>query len=262
MPFCKVDGHQIHYKLLDREGFEKGRPILVFLHEGLGSIAQWKDYPEEISTAAHLPALVYDRYGYGFSDALQEKRTSDYLWEEARSGLPGLLEHLHIYNPLILIGHSDGATIALMFASLFPDRCRCVISEAAHVLLEDISRSGIKQAIRSFEEERLREFLQRYHGDRTDTMFYGWAHTWTSEDMDSWDMKDALHKITSPVLAIQGIADEYGSPEQLRWIETYCGGKVETWLVPDCAHIPHFQQREAVGQRMLSFISEHKEPSI
>jgi len=189
---------------------------------------------------------------------LQELRTSDYLWEEARQGLPELLEHLHIYNPLLLIGHSDGATIALMYASLFPDRVLGVISEAAHVLLEDISRSGIKMAIKTFEEERLKEFLQRYHGERTETMFYGWAHTWTAEAMDTWDMKEALTRIPSPVLAIQGVSDEYGSPEQLRWIETYCKGPVETWLVPECAHIPHFQQRDSVSKRMLEFIDNNK----
>ena len=248
MPFCLVNTHQIYYTLHGREMVDRGKPLLVFLHEGLGSLAQWKDFPADLAGRLGLPWLVYDRYGHGMSDQLRELREPDYLWKEAKEELPVLLEHLHLYSPLLLIGHSDGATIALMYASLFPERVGLVISEAAHVFLEDISRQGIREAMKRYQEERLKEFLERYHGEKTDTMFRGWAGTWTSPGMDGWSMEEDMARISSPVLGIQGVMDEYGSPHQLERIAKHCGGPVETWLLPDCAHIPHFQQRQLVTE--------------
>jgi pimeloyl-ACP methyl ester carboxylesterase len=256
MDFCEVNGHRLHYKILQEDKLGKGLPVLVFLHEGLGSIAQWKDFPEVIAGRLHLPALLYDRYGYGKSDILNEERDGKYLWSAATDELPALLDQLKINDPLVLIGHSDGATIALMYASRFPERVKAVVSEAAHVFLEEISRDGIKNTMRLFNKTRLREFLERYHGDRTEKMFYGWAHTWTSDLMDRWEMKKELSLITAPILAIQGENDEFATPEQLNWIKTYCKGHVELALIPECAHIPHFQRRELITGKMIEFIKK------
>jgi pimeloyl-ACP methyl ester carboxylesterase len=257
MQYCSSGGRRIHYQILGKDHIHPGIPWLVFLHEGLGSIAQWKDFPESISALSQLPTLVYDRYGYGHSEKLSKKRRSDFAAIAAREELPDLLKKLQIEEPIGLIGHSDGATIALMYAAANPDRVRMVVSEAAHVMLEDISRSGIKNTIKLFEETKLRDFLERYHGDRTESMFYGWAHTWISGELDHWDMKEDLMRITSPVLAIQGTDDEYGSPEQLEWIRRYCRGPVDVLLIPECGHIPHFQQREIVTTNILNYIHKH-----
>jgi pimeloyl-ACP methyl ester carboxylesterase len=255
MSFCEVNGHQIHYKLLSAKKITSESPCLVFLHEGLGSIAQWKDFPDKLCALTGLPGLLYDRYGYGKSEKLKEARKATFIDEAATVELPALLELLKIRGPLVLVGHSDGATIALWFAGIFPDSVSAVISEAAHVMLEDISRSGIKNTLKQFEETRLREFLERYHGDRTESMFYGWAHTWISGELDQWEMSKELRGIKAPVLAIQGLDDEYGSPEQIRWIEKYSGGPVEALLIPECGHIPHFQQQEKVLKKMHTFIT-------
>jgi pimeloyl-ACP methyl ester carboxylesterase len=257
MPNCLINGHKIHYHFLNANLISEKKPTLVFLHEGLGSIMQWKDFPDEISSKLELPALVYDRYGYGKSEKLKEKRNSNFMYNEGAVELPALLKELKIDGPLVVIGHSDGATIALAFASQFSQQVKAVISEAAHVMLEDISRSGIRNTIKLFKETKLREFLERYHGNRTESMFYGWAETWISEEMDGWDLKEQLSLITSPVLSIQGENDEYGSPEQLNWIAKYCKGPVEQMLIPDCGHIPHFQARELVAEAMITFIKKN-----
>lgn len=257
MPYCNVNGNNLHYQLIGPETISGEKPCMVFLHEGLGSIAQWKDFPQQMSDLSGLPALVYDRYGYGRSEKLREKRSAQFAKEAAIEELPALLSSLGISCPLVLIGHSDGATIALMYASEFPERVKLVVSEAAHVMLEDISRSGIRNTITLFETSRLRDFLEKYHGDRTDSMFYGWAHTWISGELDHWDMKEELARIISPVLAVQGVDDEYGSPLQLEWIRDHCPGPVELLLIPDCGHIPHFQQRDVVTAKIMSTLNQY-----
>jgi pimeloyl-ACP methyl ester carboxylesterase len=257
MSYCTINGHNIHYKIIPAGTEESRLPWLIFLHEGLGSIAQWKDFPEEMSGRLQLPALVYDRYGHGKSDGLKEKRSSDFLKIAAQKELPALLEALKIQSPLLLIGHSDGANVALHFAAEFPQRTLAVVSEAAHVMLEDVSRSGIRNTEKLFQETNFRDYLARYHDQHTDNMFYGWAHTWLHEIEDGWSMQDDLSRITCPVLAIQGEDDEYGSFAQLAYIKQHCTGATELLFIPDCGHNPHFQQREAVVNNIAEFIRKH-----
>jgi pimeloyl-ACP methyl ester carboxylesterase len=228
---------------------------LVFLHEGLGSISQWRDFPQALARATGLPALVYDRYGHGGSEPLREARGVDYLEQEARVALPELLAACGIDHP-ILFGQSDGATIALLFAAAFPEVPLAVIAEAAHVLIEDLSIQGIWKTLRAFEEKPLRAQLVRHHGDQVESMFYGWSNVWLSPEHHEWSMLEQLPAITAPVLAIQGAGDEYGTPEQLRAIAAGVAGHRETLLLPDCGHAPHVQARARVLAETVRFIRE------
>jgi pimeloyl-ACP methyl ester carboxylesterase len=162
--FIKAGGHRLCYQYINAGSLSNDNPILVFLHEGLGCIDKWKEFPDKLSTSLNLPALVYERYGYGNSDPLTESRSSDFLHNEAFSVFPELLENLGLVQPLILIGHSDGGSISLLYASKFPERVNAILLEAPHVMVEDVSVEGLKAAIFAYEHSVLRERLYNYHG--------------------------------------------------------------------------------------------------
>jgi pimeloyl-ACP methyl ester carboxylesterase len=265
----RVAGHRLCAEWLEPAGQAiPGAPPLVFLHEGLGSIAQWVgrdregnregtplDVPAMLVAATGCPALVYERLGFGQSDPLPAQRQPHYLYEEAWVSLPTVLDQTGI-DRAILIGHSDGGSIALLFAARFPERTLGVVSEAAHVFVEDITLAGIRQAAASYHapDSKLKAALQRYHGDKTEAMFRGWADVWQRPEFADFDMMADLAAITSPVLVIQGEDDEYGSPAQVTAIADGVSGPVDSWLVPDCGHVPHFQAIERVLPRMAAFI--------
>lgn len=229
------------------------QPTLVFLHEGLGSIGQWRDVPETLVGMTGLPALVYERWGFGQSEPLVLPRPTSYLEEEAERALPDVLAACGIKRPL-LIGHSDGGTIALLYAAAFPERPAACITEAAHVFVEEISLNGIHDAIAAYAATDLRQRLARYHGDQTETVFRGWAETWTRPDFRDWQMTDRLPSITCPVLAIQGEDDHYGSPDQVAAIVERVSGPAQPLMVPDCGHTPHHEQQESALAAMAGFV--------
>jgi len=234
-------------------GLTGHRPALVFLHEGLGSIGQWRGFPLALASATGLPALVYDRQGYGKSEPWARPPGPAFLETEAYERLPELLAACGIEQP-ILVGHSDGATIALLFASRFPGQALGVVSEAAHPFVEDRTIQGIWRALRAFETTQLREQLRAHHGTKVDSLFRGWSNIWLAPGFRDWSMVRLLPAITCPVLAIQGEEDEYGTPDQVRAILQGVSGPVEGLLLPGCAHAPHHQARERVLEAMTRFI--------
>ncbi|MCX6235340.1 MAG: alpha/beta hydrolase [Bacteroidetes bacterium] len=250
-----VSGHSLSYVFVNERFNNPGKPWLIFLHEGLGCIGKWKDFPEKLSEEVHLPALVYDRYGYGESDPLKEARKPDFLHTEALVVLPEILEKLSIKKPVILIGHSDGGSIALIFAARFPQRVKALIVEAPHVLVEEVSAKGLQAAILAYQYGDLKERLYKYHGDQTDSMFWGWANIWTHPDNRNWNIEDYLPGTTSPLLFIQGADDEYGSVAQLHAIQKAVKGRLESEIIPGCSHVPHQQAEEFVMERMTDFIN-------
>ncbi len=258
MGFIKVKGKNLHFRFISEEYLKPEKPLIVFLHEGLGSIPQWRGFPNNVCENLKLPGLLYERYGYGQSDILEERRDMNYLVDEGLETLPELLEKLNIRNNLIIIGHSDGASIALAYASKHSDNIRCLIAEAPHVFIEDISVSSIKNAIRLFEKSILKNFLKKYHGTRTESMFYGWAHTWTDEDSIDWNMEHLLADISCPVFVIQGENDDHGTEKQVYSIVNKVSGPAQHLLIPDCAHIPHLQKKDLVLSEILSFIKSNK----
>ncbi len=255
--YTTINGHQINYEFINKQIIDENKPIVIFLHEGLGSIRQWKDFPQNLCDLLNLKGLIYDRYGYGLSDSLKEKRSMSFLHDEGLIYLPTLIENLNIKNKIILVGHSDGGTIALIYASMFSEKLYCVISEAAHVLLEEISLSGIKKIKEDYiKSESLRKMFLKYHSDKADNMFLGWVNTWLSPEFKNWNVEKMLSGIKVPVLAIQGENDEYGSYEQIASIQKNTSADVEVFYIPDCGHSPHLQTQELVIQRINTFVSE------
>lgn len=248
-----ADGHRLAVRRLLPDGATPQGPWLVFLHEGLGSIAQWREVPALLARRLALPALVYDRWGFGGSEPLVLPRPDDFLEREAERALPAVLAASGIERP-ILVGHSDGATIALLFAAAFPERPLAVVSEAAHVFLEAVSRAGIREAEVAWAAGGLRQGLQRYHGAKAEAVFRGWAETWQRPAFDGWTMLDRLPSIRCPVLALQGADDHYGTPDQLEAIAAGCAGPCETRLLPDCAHVPHHEARQATLAAIEAFL--------
>jgi pimeloyl-ACP methyl ester carboxylesterase len=228
-------------------------PVLVFLHEGLGSIAQWRDFPLAVSEAVRLPAVVYERGGYGSADPLDGPRSVRYIHEEALQSLPEVLRQLQI-DDAVLIGHSDGGSIALIFAAVRPDKVRGIITEAAHVFVEDVTLAGIREAVRIYTSTDLPERLSRYHGSNTEAAFRGWADTWLSPAFRDWNIEEYLPGVRCPVLAIQGRDDEYGTPAQVEAIVNGVCGPSESLIIENCGHVPHLQAREKVLAQMSRFI--------
>jgi pimeloyl-ACP methyl ester carboxylesterase len=252
MPFVNAAGHALCY-----EWIEGSAPTLVFLHEGLGSIRQWRDFPASLAEATGCRALVYDRYGYGQSDILEEaRRTERFMHDEALVFLPELRKSLAIEDA-ILVGHSDGASIALIHAGA-GHAARGVAVMAPHVFIEPVCLSSIAAAMRAFETTDLPERLGRYHRDARKT-FYGWADVWTEDNFRRWDIRDDyLPNIRCPVLAIQGEQDEYGTMAQLDEIARHVAGPCELLKLAHCGHIPFRDQPEATLAAVARFIERLK----
>lgn len=246
--FLTAAGHQLEFRWIEPTATD--RPTLVFLHEGLGSIAQWKTFPDTVAADSGCGALLYSRYGFGQSDPLAERRDVDYLSHEALVVLPAVLAARGIVDPM-LIGHSDGATIALLYASDSRWTTRAIVTEAPHVFVEDAGLRGIARARDDYREGDLRRKLGKYHRD-VDAMFNGWAETWLRPEFRSWNMESRLPGVRCPVLLIQGLDDPYGTTAQLDAITRQVSGPVNVMLLHKCAHTPHVERegqvREAIGR--------------
>jgi pimeloyl-ACP methyl ester carboxylesterase len=236
----------------------ENKPTLVFLHEGLGCIELWKDFPLKLATALGCDAIVYDRQGYGGSDALDLPRPMNYLEIEALEFLPELLSKLNVSNP-ILVGHSDGASIALIFGGRYP--CTAIISEAAHIYVEEITIEGIKTVKSNPDLQKVKEKLKKYHGNKTEDIFSAWADTWLSDDFRNWDISSYLTEISCPMLLIQGLDDEYASTTQVEKIKQAMPKApfIEVLMPENCAHVPHFQSADLVLETMINFIKNKVE---
>jgi len=228
-------------------------PTIVFLHEGLGSIGQWRDFPAALCLMTGLDGLVYDRWGYGKSDPVSLPRPVRYLHEEALTTLPEVLQKCDV-GEAILVGHSDGGSMALMFASIYPKQILGIVTEAAHVFVEDVTVKGIEEAVQIYRTTDLPERLSKYHGANTDLMFRGWAETWLSPEFRSWNVEEYLPGVTCPVLAIQGVDDQYGTPAQVESITGKVSGPARKLLIPACGHIPHHEARAVVLSEINRFV--------
>jgi len=253
MPTVRAAGRSLAYEWIGQG--QNGKPALVFLHEGLGSIRRWRDFPEKLSEATGCRALVYDRYGYGQSEILQEeRRTVRFMHDEALVSLPDLLSALGVKNP-ILIGHSDGASIALIHAGA-GHAVRGVAAMAPHVFIEPLCLGSIDKAKESFENTDLAARLGRYHRDARKT-FYGWADVWLDPEFKGWDIReDYLPGVRCPVLAIQGHDDEYGTMAQLDEIERRVSGPCELLKLERCGHAPFRDQPEKVLSKTSDFVRQ------
>ena len=249
----RVDDHRLEYRWFGARALEG--PVLVFLHEALGSAGLWRDFPAALADATGLPAMAYSRRGFGGSDPRHLPLPADYLDAEADRALPGILAALGIRRP-ILVGHSDGATIALMHAGSARGRqVAGVVAEAPHVFVEEETLAGIREALPAY-RGGLRDRLLRHHGEQTDAVFHGWHDTWQTAEFRNWNCLDRLPRITCPTLVIQGEGDQYGTRKQLDAIAGAVAGRVETIMLPDCGHSPHRDRRDTVLPMMARFVRD------
>jgi pimeloyl-ACP methyl ester carboxylesterase len=249
MPFADIAGRRIEYERIELA--PPVRPTLVFLHEGLGSVAMWRDFPGRVAHATGCNAVIYSRYGYGNSEALHEDRPVRYMHDEALVALPQLLDALSLTRP-ILVGHSDGASIALIHAGGSGRPLAGLVLMAPHVLVEDISIASIAAAKVAYETTDLRAKLARYHAD-VDSAFWGWNRIWLHPDFRQWNLEAYLPRIGCPVLAIQGEDDEYGTMEQLSRLERGVRD-LDCVALADCRHSPHRDQPAAVIEAITRFV--------
>ncbi len=249
--FVTIDGK--HLETLWIEPRRAGLPPIVMLHEGLGSIALWKDFPQRLAERTGCGVLVYSRYGHGNSDRLLEKRPVSFMHHEAQVVLPELLTTLGIERP-ILFGHSDGGSIALIYAGTFPASPLALILEAPHVFVEDLSVASITAAKINFQTTDFRDKLSRYHA-HVDETFWGWNDIWLDPDFRSWNIESYLDTIRCPVLCIQGEQDEYGTHAQLEAIRSRVPG-TEIVMLGDCKHSPHRDQRESTLKAVERFLKK------
>ncbi|MDP2133956.1 MAG: alpha/beta hydrolase [Sulfuritalea sp.] len=248
--FVPVCSHDLEYQVFPAH--QINRPTLVLLHEGLGSVAMWRDFPSRLAAATGCRTVVYSRYGYGQSDTLEAPFGTDYMHREGRETLPALLAALQIENP-VLVGHSDGASIALLHAGAGHPVAGLVLM-APHCFVEDISIRSIAAAKVAFETTDLPTKLGKYHRDVNRT-FWGWNDIWLHPDFRTWNIEDCLPHIRCPILAIQGEDDEYGTMAQLETIarQASASPKVELLKLADCRHSPHKDQALAVIEAITRF---------
>ncbi len=231
-------------------------PVLIFLHEGLGSIPQWKDFPEEVAMLTGLDILLYERTGYGQSSPLTEQRGLDYLHIEAEQ-LAALINELEIPS-YILIGHSEGGTIALIHAGENPAGLEKVVTLSANVFYESKITKGILAVRKKFREDnsKLRKALEQFHNDKTNQIFFAWSDTWTADWFEKFNVEESILRIKIGILAMHGNEDEYTSPEQIRRIEKSTKGPIQSYILKECGHHPHFQQREKVLKYIVEFLGD------
>ncbi|HET8738320.1 MAG TPA: alpha/beta hydrolase [Acidimicrobiia bacterium] len=248
MRFIDVSGKTLHYR---RVGVDFRGVPLVFLHEGLGSVELWRDFPVEVASRAYRPGLVYSRHGNGWSSPLTEPRRPDYMHEEALHVLPRVVDEL-VGRPPVLVGHSDGASIALIYAGS-GHAVEALVLIAPHVFVEPLTVQSIAAIRGGFEESELPEKMARYHTEPS-TTFYGWADIWLSPAFASWDITEYLTGVSCPTLLIQGDRDEYGTMAQLDAIESQIKGPAERLIVPDAAHSPHLSDPDLVVGATARFV--------
>lgn len=233
-------------------------PTLVFLHEGLGCVAMWRDFPAKLAEATGCGTLVYSRAGYGRSSPCTLPRPVSYMHDDALHVLPRILSQLGIQQT-ILIGHSDGGSIALIYAgshhTQHPPQLLGVITEAAHVLCEQISVQSIHAIRQQYNTTNLRERLKKHHGDNVDCAFFGWNDAWQHPDFWHWNLEEYLVNIRVPLLVIQGEEDEYGTLAQVETIVRHTNAR--QLLLPNCGHTPHREQEEATLAAMIAFIQQN-----
>lgn len=253
MPFLTTRGIRLEYEVVPAE--REAAPQLLLLHEGLGSVALWRDFPSALAAATGCRTIAYSRQGYGRSDRLTAPRRVDYMHDEALEILPRVIDALAVENP-VLIGHSDGASIAMIYTGNGKWKVRGLVLMAPHVFVEDVTIAGIEAAKAAYQATDLRERLARYH-DHVDEAFWGWNNIWLDPDFRRWNIEKTLSVIHCPILMIQGAEDEYGTPAQFERIRHGVKStKVVERVLPECRHSPHRDQPAATVRAITEFIAD------
>jgi len=265
--FLVADGRRLEYRRVGPVGAAHGGaggPALVLLHEGLGCVSMWRDFPERLAEATGREVLVYSRAGYGASDEAELPRPVRYMHHEGLAVLPEVLASAGIGRH-VLVGHSDGASIAVVYAGSQPPQRRearlgrgpeGLVLIAPHVFNEDLSVASIRAAREAYEHGTLRAALERHHGERVDHAFRGWNDVWLHPDFRRWNIEEYLPAIHVPTLLIQGEDDQYGTLRQLEAIEARVPATVKRVLMPGCGHSPHREQTDMTVAAVAGFVND------
>ncbi|MFN5635271.1 MAG: alpha/beta fold hydrolase [Flavobacteriia bacterium] len=257
MPILQLGNVQLHFESITVPSSERDDLVLIFLHEALGSIPQWRNFPPTLCSSVGLSGIVYERQGYGQSSPLSQVRNEKYLHDYALCELPAFIEEiLPPEKRIILVGHSDGGTIALLYASAFPKRVAGIITLAAHVINEPETIAGIRPAVQAYAEGKL-DKLKSYHGEKTDTLFKSWSDTWQSKTFQNWTIENEIQGIQAPSLILQGQRDQYGTQKQLDIIGSSMKVLCFIEMIPGLGHHPHLEDTIGTAARITSFINEH-----
>jgi pimeloyl-ACP methyl ester carboxylesterase len=244
-----IDGHWLETARI--EASDSTMPTIVMLHEGLGSVSHWKDFPSRLAEATGAGVFLYSRCGHGSSDALEGPRSVSCMHHEAQVVLPEILQKAGIERP-VLLGHSDGASIAILYAGTFPESAAGLILEAPHVFVEDITATSIAQASVQYSETDLPRRLGRYHAN-VDSLFWGWNNIWLDPRFRDWNIESYLDPIRCPVLVLQGAQDEYGTTMQIEAIQRRIPS-TSAIILDDCKHAPHRDRRDATLSAISRFL--------
>lgn len=249
-----IDGAMLEYAFWGPH--PEDAPTLVLLHEGLGCVAIWRDFPERLVETTGYGVFAYSRAGYGGSDPCALPRPLSYLEDEARGPLPLALDAIGLRRG-VLVGHSDGGTIAALYAGMHDDpRLAGIAVMAPHFFTEEVAIIGIAEAKRLYETGDLRDKLRRLHGDNVDCAFRGWSESWLHPAWRDWDVTAVLPSIRVPVLAMQGVDDHYGSEAQIDILVERCPGPVTKVMLPDCGHSPHRERPAETLAAIQAFAAE------
>ena len=257
--FVSVDGARLEYAWHGPP--PSGAPTMVFLHEGLGSISQWREFPAELCARLGCGGLVYNRSGHGRSDTLTRPRSTDFMHNEAIEVLPQLIHIFEIRRP-ILVGHSDGASIALIYAGSGAGDPYALILEAPHIFVEDVTVTRIAELRDLYRTTDLRTKLARHHGANVDPLFQYWTDVWLRPEFRAWNIESYLPEVTCPTLVIQGKQDEYGTDRQVNALLDALGGRCEGIMLDRCGHAPHLDQRTTVADLMVRFVRRLQEDML
>jgi len=246
-----IAGHDLEYRMIGPAPSE--RPAIVMLHEGLGSAALWGDFPQALQAATGMGVFVYSRAGYGASSPVALPRPLDYMSREALEVLPTLLDSIG-FRRGILLGHSDGASIAAIYAGGTADhRVRGIVLIAPHFVVEEVSVASIAAIRQTYETTDLRGKLSRWH-QTVDSAFYGWNDAWLDPDFRRWDISEYLAYIRVPVAILQGEDDQYGTVRQIEIAREECYCPVDATLVPQSGHSPHREAAELTLATVSEFV--------
>ena len=228
---------------------------LVFLHEGLGSIPMWGNFPQLLCDFVGADGFIYEREGYGQSIPIRQKRKKDYLHVQALEVLPQVIEKHLTDRDFNLVGHSDGGSIALIYGAHNPShRLKALVTIAAHSFVEEISLSGIRDAIEIYRKGALKARLERHHGEKTEETFFAWADTWLTPKFKEWNILDEIKEISCPCFITQGDADEYGTNDQVWETVKAIGENAESQLFNNLGHSPHRQDEIQVASKIAQFL--------
>lgn len=255
--FFEVLGQRLEYRWI---GPEPGNaPTIVFLHEGLGCVGLWRDFPDRLVRETGCGALVYSRRGYGASDPVRGPRPVRFMHDEALEVLPAVIQHFKL-DDVILFGHSDGASIAVIYAGARLGPVRGLVLEAPHIFVEPVCLESIARIAEEYETTDLGERLARYHGPNTDSMFRTWTHVWLRPEFRQWNIEEYLTGIVAPVLVIQGEDDAYGTVKQVDATLKRVSGRADSMLLARCGHSPHRDQPGRVLSGAIGFIRQILQP--